>query len=77
MKRLLVFALVCAGGVELAAQTLEIAAVMPVVLEGPTADAEGNLYFTDVNASRIMKLDTAGRITTFRQPSNRANLVYQ
>lgn len=46
---------------------------MPVVLEGPTADAEGNLYFTDVNASRIMKLDTSGRITTFRQPANRAN----
>jgi sugar lactone lactonase YvrE len=47
--------------------------VFALVVEGPTADADGSLYFSDVNASRIMKLDTAGRLTTFRQPSNRAN----
>ena len=62
-----------AASLTLSAQTLDVAGVVNFVLEGPTADAEGNVYFTDVNASRILTLDTAGRITTFRQPSNRAN----
>jgi gluconolactonase len=73
MRRLWVVAFVLATGLQLPAQSLEVAGVLNFVLEGPTADAEGNVYFTDVNASRILKLDTAGRITTFRQPSNRAN----
>ena len=41
--------------------------------EGPTVDADGNVYFTDLRNSRIMRLSTAGQLTTFRQPSNRAN----
>ena len=41
--------------------------------EGPTADASGTVYFTDIQNSRIMKLSTDGTLATFRQPSNRAN----
>ena len=41
--------------------------------EGPTVDASGNVYFTDTQSSRIMKLSTDGTLATFRQPSNRAN----
>lgn len=41
--------------------------------EGPTVDAEGTVYFTDIANSRIMKLSPDGELSTFRQPSNRAN----
>ena len=41
--------------------------------EGPTADEAGNVYFTDVPNNRIMRLSTEGELTTFRQPSHRAN----
>jgi gluconolactonase len=41
--------------------------------EGPTVDAEGNLYFTDTVNSRIFKLTPDGTQTIFREPSNRAN----
>src|SRR5436305_1628232 len=42
--------------------------------EGPTADAQGNLYFTDVRANRILKLDTAsGALSTFLEDSQGAN----
>ena len=44
-------------------------------LEGPTVDAEGNVYFTDLgsDSNRILKLGTDGRVSTFRQPANRPN----
>ena len=41
--------------------------------EGPTVDAEGTVYFTDIANSRIMTLSPDGALSTFRQPSNRAN----
>jgi len=41
--------------------------------EGPAADADGNLYFTDVPVSRILKLDPAGTITTFLADTHRIN----
>lgn len=42
--------------------------------EGPTADAEGNVYFTDQPNDRILKWDVkAGRLSTFLQPAGRAN----
>lgn len=41
--------------------------------EGPTADAEGALYFTDIPAERIYKLTTAGKLDVFLQPSGHAN----
>jgi gluconolactonase len=55
------------------AQTVEVAAAINVGLEGPTADASGNVYFTDGGNNRILKLGTDGKVSTFRQPSNRAN----
>jgi cyanophycinase len=44
-----------------------------VFTEGPTADAEGNVYFTDVRASKIYKLDTQGKLSTFLEETQGAN----
>jgi gluconolactonase len=41
--------------------------------EGPTADAAGNVYFTDQPNNRIMKWSVDGQLTTFLQPAGRAN----
>lgn len=41
--------------------------------EGPTVDREGNVYFTETISQRIMKLSTAGILSTFREHSNAAN----
>ena len=56
----------------LMAQQLEIA-TMVAFTEGPTADQDGNVYFTDIINQRIMKLDKAGVLSTFRDKSNAAN----
>jgi len=44
-----------------------------IFTEGPAADAAGNLYFVDQDNNRIMEYDTAGKLTTFMQPSGYAN----
>ena len=44
--------------------------------EGPTGDSAGNLFFTDQPNNRILKWSTDGRLTTFLQPSGRANGLY-
>src|SRR5262249_4237775 len=44
-----------------------------VFTEGPTADAEGNVYFTDVRANKILKLDTKGNLSTFLEETQGAN----
>ncbi|WCJ58298.1 SMP-30/gluconolactonase/LRE family protein [Fontisphaera persica] len=44
--------------------------------EGPAADAEGNVYFTDQPNDRIMKWSVDGKLTTFLQPCGRANGLY-
>lgn len=41
--------------------------------EGPTADAAGNVYFTDQPNNRIMKWSVDGQLSTFLQPAGRAN----
>ncbi len=41
--------------------------------EGPTVAEDGTVYFTDLNNNRIMQLSTNGTLSTFRQPSHRAN----
>lgn len=42
--------------------------------EGPTVDAGGAVYFTDLRGvGRVMKMDTDGTVTTFREPSHGAN----
>ncbi len=57
---------------ELSTRDLEVATTVAFT-EGPTVDAEGNVYFTDLGNSRIMRLSTAGELTTFREESHGAN----
>jgi gluconolactonase len=42
-------------------------------LEGPAADAEGNVFFSDIAGNRILKMDAKGTVTTFRADSGRTN----
>lgn len=42
--------------------------------EGPTADVEGNVYFTDQPNNRILRWDQRnGQVTTYLEPAGRAN----
>lgn len=41
--------------------------------EGPTCDADGNLFFTETRTQRIMKLTPEGSLSVFRETSNAAN----
>ena len=41
--------------------------------EGPTCDADGNVYFTDQPNDRILKWSVDGKLSTFMQPAGRAN----
>ncbi len=41
--------------------------------EGPAADADGNVFFTDQPNDRIMKWSTDGKLTTFMKPCGRSN----
>ena len=67
-------ALVVASIAELPAsmQELEIATSVSM-LEGPTVDAEGNVYFTDILMQRIMRFSKNGEFSVFREKSNVAN----
>lgn len=65
---------VCAGlPAQLLAQEVIRAAEVPALTEGPTVDAEGNLYFTELRAERIYRLSIEGELTVFREQSYRAN----
>lgn len=44
--------------------------------EGPTADKEGNVFFTDQPNNRIMKWSVDGKLSTFLQPAGRANGMF-
>jgi gluconolactonase len=41
--------------------------------EGPSADAKGNVYFTDQPNDRIMVWSISGKLSTFMQPCGRSN----
>ncbi len=41
--------------------------------EGPAADRNGNVYFSDIPNERIHKVDAEGKLSVFREKSNRAN----
>lgn len=41
--------------------------------EGPSADAHGNVFFTDQPNDRILKWGTDGKLSTFLQPCGRSN----
>jgi gluconolactonase len=55
-----------------AMQELEIATSVSM-LEGPTVDADGNVYFTDILMQRIMRFSRSGEFSIFRENSNVAN----
>jgi gluconolactonase len=44
--------------------------------EGPAADAEGNVYFTDQPNDRIVKWSVDGKFSDFLKPCGRANGTY-
>lgn len=44
--------------------------------EGPTCDKSGNIFFTDQPNNRILKWSVEGKLTTFLQPSGRANGMF-
>ena len=44
--------------------------------EGPAADADGNVYFTDIPNNRIHKWSTEGKLSTFREDSGGANGLF-
>jgi gluconolactonase len=54
------------------AQDLEIATAVSL-LEGPTVDRDGNVYFTDLMPQRIMKFSRDGVLSVYREQSNVAN----
>lgn len=41
--------------------------------EGPAADAHGRIYFSDIPANRVYRLDDDGKASIFREPSNFTN----
>ncbi len=41
--------------------------------EGPAADAEGNVFFSDIPASRTLKWSLDGKLSTFRTDTGNAN----
>jgi gluconolactonase len=55
-----------------APQQAEIATTVAFT-EGPVADRDGNVYFTELVFQRIMKLTPQGVLTVFRERSNNAN----
>jgi len=44
--------------------------------EGPTADAAGNVFFTDQPNDRILEWSVDGKLTTVLQPAGRSNGMY-
>jgi gluconolactonase len=55
------------------AQTVEHAAEVPNLTEGPTVDRDGNLYFTEIRFQRIYKVSPSGEFSVFRERSHGAN----
>ncbi len=41
--------------------------------EGPAADRQGNLVFSDIPADKIYKVDSSGALSVFREPANNTN----
>jgi gluconolactonase len=56
----------------IAQEQVDVAATLAFT-EGPTADRDGNVYFSEMVNQRIMKLSPSGVLSTFREKSNNAN----
>ncbi|MDA1315033.1 MAG: SMP-30/gluconolactonase/LRE family protein [Acidobacteria bacterium] len=52
----------------------EVSVALNIVFtEGPAADAEGNVYYSEITSNRIIKYMPGGEWSEFRRPSRRAN----
>lgn len=47
-----------------------------IFTEGPTADAKGNVFFTDQPNNRILKWSVDGKLSVFMEPAGRANGMF-
>ncbi len=56
--------------------TLHIISNQFVFTEGPAADKQGNIYFTDQPRDQIWKYDTKGQLSLFMEKTGRANGLY-
>ena len=58
-------------------KTSAAAGIAPATLvaftEGPAVDADGSVYFSDIENNRILKLAPDGSRSVFREPSHRTN----
>jgi len=70
---MVVLPLVAAEGVVAPGAKLEKLAGNFLFTEGPTCDKAGNLFFVDQPNDRIMEWSAQGKLSTFLQPSGRAN----
>src|SRR4029077_19182642 len=61
------------AGVVAADAKVELVAEYFKNTEGPLGDADGNLYFSDTDASRTYILDRQGHVTIHRELTNRSN----
>nr|QIQ10696.1 hypothetical protein FLJDLJJJ_00024 [uncultured bacterium] len=73
LGRMAVLACVATIYVAPTAQSQVEVAASAAFLEGPTSDRAGNVYFSDIVNQRILKLDTSGMVSVFRERSNVAN----
>ncbi|GAB5403563.1 MAG: SMP-30/gluconolactonase/LRE family protein [Aureliella sp.] len=55
---------------------LELVADGYIFTEGPAADENGVVYFTDQPNDRILKCDLDGKVTTWMQPAGRSNGLF-
>jgi gluconolactonase len=70
--QVLAVVVVCTLATPVLTQQLEVATSVSM-LEGPTVDADGNVYFTDLLMQRIMRFSKDGKYSVFRENSNVAN----
>lgn len=61
------------GDLLVAGQGWELVAEGFTFTEGPAADLQGNLYFTDVFRGRIHRLNSEGKVEVFVEPSGGTN----
>ena len=57
----------------LAPEAATSVAARVALLEGPAFDELGNLFFSDIYASRIYRMTPEGKVTIFREESGRTN----
>ena len=71
-KTLFIFVFMILIGIVGMGQDLEVATAVSL-LEGPTVDRDGAVFFTDIITERIMKFSKEGVLSIYREHSNAAN----